>query len=315
MLPPRNKVAPVVEFVDIAGLVKGASKGEGLGNRFLHHIREADALAHVVRTFEAGDVARASDSLNPIDDLTTVDTELALADLEVVDRALDKLDKLARSGDKEAARDAELIRLLEALLDEGKAARSASWSAEELATLRPLNLLTLKPTMYVLNVGEGSLGDESLGGDWDAVDLLRGSIAERDPGAECLTVCAELESEIHELADDERGEYLEALGLEEEGLDRLIRAGYSLLGLQTFFTIGDAEVRGWTVRAGAHAPEAAGKVHTDFERGFIRAETIPFDDFERIGSLKDAREHGLLRFEGKDYVVRDGDILFFRSSP
>jgi GTP-binding protein YchF len=309
MLPPRNKVPPVVEFMDIAGLVKGASRGEGLGNRFLHHVREADALVHVVRVFEAGDVASASDSLDPIDDLITIDTELALADLEVVDRNLDKLEKLARSGDKEAARDADLLRRLDAWLNDGKAARSASWTADERATLRPLNLLTLKPTMYVLNVGEEH------GGDSETVERLGAAVAERDPGAECLTICAELEAEIHELADEERGEFLEALGLEEEGLDRLIRAGYRLLGLQTFFTIGDAEVRGWTLRTGAHAPEAAGKVHTDFERGFIRAETIHFGDFEGIGSLKDARERGLLRSEGKEYLVQDGDILFFRAAP
>jgi GTP-binding protein YchF len=308
MLPPRPGVAPVVEFVDIAGLAKGASRGEGLGNKFLHHVREADALAHVVRAFESEGVARAVASVDPVEDLDIVDMELALSDLEVVLRRQEKVAREARSGDKAAAREEAVLGRLAARLDRGEPARSEALNDEERALIRPLNLLTQKPVLYVVNVDE-----DGLGGSADEV-RVRAAIAERDPDAECMVICAELEAEIAELPVEERDEYLAALELEAGTLDRLIQIGYRLLGLETFFTIGEEEVRGWTVQVGAFAPEAAGKVHTDFERGFIRAETVHYDDFVRAGSIKDAREQGLLRFEGKDYVVQDGDILFFRTA-
>jgi GTP-binding protein YchF len=309
MLPPRHRVAPVVEFVDIAGLVQGASRGEGLGNKFLQHVREADALAHVVRAFESEGVARAASSVDPVEDLEIVDTELALADLEVVGRRSEKVTREARSGNKAAAREEALLERVAARLDRGEPARREDVDDDEGAMIRPLNLLTGKPVLYVINVDE-----DGLEGSSDEA-RVRAAVAGQDPRAECLAICAELEAEILDLPVEEREEYMAALNLDAGTLDRLIQVGYRLLGLHSFFTIGDEEVRGWTVRVGAFAPEAAGKVHTDFERGFIRAETIHYDDFVRAGSLKDARERGLLRFEGKDYVVQDGDILFFRAAP
>jgi GTP-binding protein YchF len=309
MLPPREKVSPVVEFVDIAGLVAGASHGEGLGNRFLHHVREADALIQVVRAFEDPTVVQPEGTSDPIEGLGIIETELALADLEVVVKRRQTAERKARTGDKEEAALTDLLERVERRLDQGEPARNERCSEQEERQLRSLALLTLKPMMFVLNVDEP---DESA--EHPLEDRVRGWLGERAPDALVLTESARLESEIAQLAPEERAEYALALGLEEPGLDRLIRASYRLLGLHTFFTIGDNEVRGWTVPVGAHAPEAAGKVHTDFERGFIRAETIHFKDFVNVGSLKTARERGLIRSEGKEYVVQDGDILFFRTS-
>ncbi len=312
----EGKVAPVVEFVDIAGLVAGSSRGEGLGNRFLGHVREADALAHVVRTFEDPSVVQAEGVSDPIAGVEVIETELALADLEVVAKRQEAVARKARSGDKTAGVEEALLARLEGRLDAGEPARAEPLTADEAAIVRSLSLLTLKPTMYVLNVGEetGSARDPETGCADDDSGRVLAKLRQREPDAVAVCVCARLEAEIAQLSAGEREEYAEALGLERSGLDRLITAGYRLLGLHTFFTIGDHEVRGWTVRVGAHAPEAAGKVHTDFEHGFIRAETIHYADFVRLESLKAARERGLIRSEGKEYVVRDGDILFFRTS-
>lgn len=309
LVAPRRPVPAVVEFVDIAGLVRGASRGEGLGNRFLHHVREADALAHVLRVFEDERVVRPEISTGPLEDLETVETELALADLEVVSRRLERVEKRARTADRDAVAEEEMLRRIERRLDAGEPARREPLEEAEHHALRSLNLLTLKPTMYVLNVDEATAGRET-----SDERELREAIHRRDPKAPVLSIAARLEAEVAELAPEERRDYLGALGLGESGLDRLIRAGYRLLGLETFFTIGDDEVRAWTIRRGARAPEAAGAVHTDFSRGFIRAETIPFREFVRAGSMKEARGRGLVRSEGKEYVVQDGDILLFRTS-
>lgn len=308
LVAPRVVIPAVVEFVDIAGLVKGASRGEGLGNRFLHHVREADALVHVLRGFTDGTVARPEDSTDPVGDLEVVETELALADLEVVSRRLEKVGRHARSGDREAAREASVLERLEARLEIGEPARNEPLE-EERGAARSLNLLTLKPTMYVLNLEENARDEET-----SELQRLRQAVDRREKEAPVLGISARLEAELAQLPESERQEYMEAMGVVESGLDRLVRAGYRLLGLQTFFTIGEEEARAWTVRMGARAPEAAGRVHSDFERGFIRAETISFEEFVTAGSLKEARSRGLVRSEGKDYVVRDGDILLFRAS-
>lgn len=306
----RDRVPAVVEFVDIAGLVEGASRGEGLGNRFLHHVREASALAHVVRAFEDESVVRVGGApADPVGDREIVETELALADLETVGRRRERVEKQARSGEREAERELRLLERTEARLDRGEPARREPLDETERTLVRSLSLLTLKPTMYVLNVGEEALAEEPAD-----VRRFREALARADPEAPCLAICARLEAEVAQLPPGERAEYLRALGAEESGLDRLVRAGYDLLGLHTFFTIGDTEVRAWTVRAGSRAPEAAGKVHSDFQRGFIRAETIGYEEFVAAGSLGEARSRGTVRSEGKDYVVRDGDIILFRAA-
>jgi len=310
LVRPRQVTPTVVEFVDIAGLVEGASRGEGLGNRFLQHIREVDAIAHVVRCFEDESVARVGEAAHPVHDLEIIETELALADLEALGRRMEKLEKKARSGEKEAAGELELLRRVEARLADGEPVRREPLTADERATLGGYGLLTLKPTLFVANVGEEDLGVEEPA----SVRGLREHVEAREPDADVVVLCARLEAEIAQLPDEERHEYLEALGLEASGLDRLIRAGYALLGLQTFFTVGEKEVRAWTVRTGARAPEAAGRVHSDFERGFIRAETIDYEAFVEAGSMKEARERGLVRSEGKEYPVRDGDIILFRAN-
>lgn len=306
--PPRV-VANVVEFVDIAGLVAGASRGEGLGNKFLQHIREVDAIAHVVRCFEDPSVVATGDLENPSADREVVELELELSDLETVLRALDKAERRERSGDKEGALFARALRRLRDALDEGVPARRVALDAQEQKLVRSLGLLTRKPVLYVANVDEHEL---ELGSPH--TEKLRSAVAQYDPDAEVVEVCASLEAELLALEPAERVEFLAEHGLTESGLARLVRAGFRLLGLQTFFTLGDNEVRAWTLRSGALAPEAAGRVHTDFERGFIRAETIAYEDFREIGSMKGARERGLIRSEGKDYEVQDGDILLFRTS-
>ncbi len=304
IVKPQKVVPTAVEFVDIAGLVAGASKGEGLGNKFLANIRETDAIAHVVRCFEHPDIVHVAGRVDPISDIETIDTELALADLETVEKAQTRVERAAKANDKEALAKRPVLEKVRAALDAGKSARSAGLDAGERAMLRDLFLLTLKPLMYIANVREDGFVDNP---HLDAVQAH--AVAE---GAEVVPVCASIEEELGQLDEGERIEFLREMGLAEPGLDRVVRAGYRLLGLQTFFTAGPKEVRAWTVRKGATAPQAAGVIHTDFEKGFIRAETISFDDFIRYRGEAGAREAGRLRLEGRDYVVQEGDVLHFR---
>ncbi len=301
---PEKVLPTTVEFVDIAGLVAGASQGEGLGNKFLSHIREVDAIAHVVRCFDDPDVVHVSGRVNPASDVAIINTELALADLETVDRAQARADKAAKAMDKDAMRWRDSLARIRAALDEGVPVRAQALDGFERERVRELQLLTAKPVMYVANVAEsGFAGNPHL-------DTLRKLAA--GEGAEVVPVCAAIEAEISELDEGDRAAFLADLGLDEPGLDRIIRAGYRLLGLLTFFTAGPKEVRAWTVHAGATAPQAAGVIHTDFERGFIRAETIAYDDYVALGGEAGAREAGRMRLEGKDYVVREGDVMHFR---
>ncbi len=301
---PQRVLPATMEFVDIAGLVAGASKGEGLGNQFLAHIRETQAIAHVVRCFENDDVVHVAGRVDPLGDIDTIDTELALADLEAVERHLDRATRAAKTGDKEAQTRRTLLEKVRACLDDGRPVRAAGLSDDEFGRLYDLHLLTVKPTMYIANVAEDGFIDNP------HLDAVR-KRAEAE-GAEVVPVCAAIESEIAELAEDERAEFLGELGLEEPGLNRLIRAGYRLLRLQTYFTAGEKEVRAWTIPVGATAPEAAGVIHTDFQKGFIRAEVIAYDDYLAGKGEQGAKEAGKWRLEGKDYVVRDGDVIHFR---
>jgi ribosome-binding ATPase len=302
---PQKIVPAVVEFVDIAGLVAGASKGEGLGNQFLANIRECDAIAHVVRCFEDPNVVHVSGKVDPVSDIETINTELALADLATVEKQLSKNQKLARAGnDKEAQRLVAVLEKVQAVLDEAKPARSIALSREELTVVKPLFLLTMKPTMYVANVSEHGFTGNPL--------LEKVQAYAKAEGAPVVAVSAALEAQIADLSDEDKNVFLADMGLEEPGLDRVIRAGYTLLGLHTYFTAGPKEVRAWTIPSGATAPQAAGVIHTDFERGFIRAEVASFDDYVAARGEQGAREAGKLRLEGKDYVVRDGDVVHFR---
>jgi len=301
---PEKILPAAVEFVDIAGLVAGASKGEGLGNQFLAHIRETDAIAHVVRCFVDDDIVHVSGKVNPIADIDVIDTELCLADLVAVDKAVDRAGKAAKAGDKDANRRKDLLQKLSAHLNQGQSARSLPMSPEERAELRDLHLLTLKPLMYVANVNESGFTGNAL------LDAVQQRAAQE--GAVVVAVCAAIEAEIAQLADEDRAEFLKDLGLAEPGLDRVIRGAYQLLGLQTYFTAGEKEVRAWTVRAGSTAPQAAGVIHTDFERGFIRAEVIHFADYIACKGEAGAKEAGKLRLEGKEYIVREGDVMHFR---
>jgi len=303
----KAKVPTVIQFVDIAGLVEGASEGEGLGNQFLANIREVDAIAHVLRCFEDPDVVHVSGSVDPVRDREIVETELALADLEMVERRLDKQGKKAKSGEKDAMREVAALNKVLVPLHEGRPARKAELTEEDRQLLRPVPLLTLKPVLYVANVGEEDLPH----GTNRYAEAVAASIGE-EGDAEMVTVCSAIEAELAELDDEHRGEFLADLGLEERGLDRLIRGAYHLLGLITFFTTGEKESRAWTVARGSRAPQAAGAIHSDFERGFIRAETIGHADFLAAGSWKSARDRGLLRSEGKEYLVQDADIMLFR---
>jgi len=308
VVKPKKKIPAVVEFVDIAGLVKGASQGEGLGNQFLSHIREVDAVVHVIRSFEDSDVVHVMGPVDPVRDHDVITSELALADLAVVERRLDKTRKSARAGDKEAQLELVLLERVVAELNAGRGAREAGESEDAVKFLRQLGLLTAKPILYAANVNEDDLA--SGGGEW--IEQLRLAVQGHHEEAEIVLFSAKFEAELAELAGDERREYLASAGVAEPGLDRLIHAGYRLLGLQTFFTVGENEVRAWTMHRGDTAYDAAGEIHSDFQRGFIRAETVAFTEFVKAGSYKAAREQGLIRSEGRDYVVKDGDILLFR---
>ena len=301
---PQKVIPAVVEFVDIAGLVAGASKGEGLGNQFLAHIRETDAITHVVRCFEDENVAHVAGKVDPISDIEVIHTELALADLATVDKAIARVLRPANAGDKEAAKQLAVLERVQAHLDQGKPARSVGLDREERAMLSPLCLLTAKPAMYAANVDEHGFEGNAL------LDAVRTYAAAE--GAPVVPICAALEAEIADLSEEDKGVFLADMGLEEPGLDRLIRAAYELLGLETFFTAGDKEVRAWTVHRGFTAPQSAGVIHTDFERGFIRAEVIGFDDYVACKGEQGAKEAGKMRLEGKEYVVRDGDVVHFR---
>ncbi|HVV98440.1 MAG TPA: redox-regulated ATPase YchF [Rhodanobacteraceae bacterium] len=301
---PQKIIPTSIEFVDIAGLVAGASKGEGLGNKFLAHIREVDAIAHVVRCFEHPDIVHVAGRIDPISDIETIDTELALADLESVEKALNRVERAAKANDKEALARRPVLQKVQAVLNEGKPARSAGFDDDEKALLRDLFLLTLKPLMYIANVKEDGFANNPY------LDKVRERAAKE--GAEVVPVCAAIEEELAQLDDADKIAFLADMGLDEPGLNRVIRAGYKLLGLQTYFTAGEKEVRAWTVKRGSTAPQAAGVIHTDFERGFIRAETIAYDDFIRYRGEAGARDAGRLRLEGKEYVVQEGDVLHFR---
>jgi ribosome-binding ATPase len=304
IVKPQKVVPTAVEFVDIAGLVAGAASGEGLGNKFLAHIREVDAIAHVVRCFEHGDVVHVSGKVDPLSDIETIDTELALADLDSVEKALARAERSAKSGDKDARVRAEVLSRVREGLDAGRPARALDLSEEDRAELRDLFLLTLKPVMYVANVLEDGFGDNP------HLDAVR--VRAKAEGAELVPVSAAIEEELAQMDPADRDPFLADLGLDEPGLNRVIRAAYRLLGLQTYFTAGPKEVRAWTVKAGSTAPQAAAVIHTDFEKGFIRAETIGFDDFIRFRGESGARDAGRLRLEGKEYRVREGDVLHFR---
>ncbi len=304
IIKPQKVIPTSFEFVDIAGLVAGASKGEGLGNKFLAHIREVDAIAHVVRCFEHTDIVHVAGRVDPISDIETIDTELALADLDSVEKALNRAEREAKTGNKDAMVRKEVLSRLRDGLDQGRPARALGLSAEDKAQVRDLFLLTLKPVMYVANVLEDGFADNP------HLDKVR--VRAEGEGAQVVPVCAAIEEELSQLEDDERLEFLADLGLDEPGLNRVIRAGYALLGMQTYFTAGVKEVRAWQVHKGATAPQAAGVIHTDFEKGFIRAETIAFDDFIKYRGEAGAKEAGRLRLEGKDYIVQEGDVLHFR---
>jgi GTP-binding protein YchF len=302
---PKKIVPTTMEFVDIAGLVQGASKGEGLGNQFLAHVRETDAIAHVVRCFEDDDVVHVSGRLDPLADIEVINTELSLADLESVERAIERTSKRLKAGkDKEARQKMEVLERLRDCLDEGHRARNVELTKEEKKLVRDVHLITTKPVMYVANVSENGFGDNPY------LDIVREKAAAEN--AEVVPVCARIEAEIAQLDKSDRKEFLADLGLAESGLDQVVHAGYALLELLTFFTTGPREVRAWTVRAGSTAPQAAGKIHTDFERGFIRAEVISFEDYVSLGGEQGAKEAGRLRLEGKTYVVAEGDVMLVR---
>ncbi len=304
IVKPQKVIPTAVEFVDIAGLVAGAASGEGLGNKFLAHIREVDAITHVVRCFENDDIIHVNNKVDPLSDIDTIDTELALADLDSVEKALNRAERSAKQGEKEAiARKPVLARLL-AALNEGKPGRSVGLDEEELALVRDMFLLTLKPVLYIANVNEDGFEDNP------HLDAVRKRAAAE--GAEVVPVSAAIEEELSQMDDADRDTFLADMGLHEPGLNRVIRAAYKLLGLQTYFTAGVKEVRAWTVKAGSTAPQAAGVIHSDFEKGFIRAETVSFADFIQYKGEAGAKEAGRLRLEGKEYRVQEGDVLHFR---
>jgi GTP-binding protein YchF len=300
-----QKVQPaIVEFVDIAGIVAGASKGEGLGNKFLANIRETDAIAHVVRCFDDGNVVHVAGKVDPLADVETINTELALADMETVDKTVQREQKKAKSGDKEAIALCAVLEKIQKHLDQGLPVRTLGLDADQLNIIKPLCLLTVKPVMYLANVDEGGFENNPL--------LAKIEELGRKEHAPVVAICAKIESEIADLEEEDKALFLEEMGLAEAGLDRVIRAAYNLLGLQTYFTAGVKEVRAWTVKKGATAPQAAGVIHTDFERGFIRAEVIAYDEFVKNKGEQGSKEAGKMRLEGKEYIVQDGDVMHFR---
>ncbi|NLI68658.1 MAG: redox-regulated ATPase YchF [Bacilli bacterium] len=307
VVKPQKTIPTTVEFTDIAGIVKGASKGEGLGNQFLSHIRQVDAICHVVRCFDDENITHVSGKVDPIDDIETINLELILADLETVTRRYERTEKLARQKEKEAVKEFEVMKKLKEALENNKPARSVELNEEERKIAKQLHLLTMKPVLYVANVSEDDLADIE---NNEYVKQVKEYAANEN--AEVVVICAKIEAEIAELDGEEKKLFLEELGIEESGLDQLIKVAYKLLGLATFFTAGEKEVRAWTFRKGMKAPEAAGIIHSDFERGFIRAETVSYEDLMEAGSMAKAREKGKVRLEGKDYEVQDGDIIHFR---
>ena len=304
IVKPERVVNAIVEFVDIAGLVAGASQGEGLGNQFLAHIRETDAIVNVVRCFEDDNVVHVSGKVSPLDDIAVIQTELALADMGTVEKAIHREQKKARSGDKDAAKLVSLLEKIMPALNDAKPVRALGLSAEDMELLKPMCLITAKPAMYVANVSDTGFKDNPL------LDQLTAYAAEQN--APIVAICAAIEAEIADLEDEDKEAFLTDMGMDEPGLDRLIRAGFKLLGLQTYFTAGVKEVRAWTIHVGDTAPQAAGVIHTDFERGFIRAQTIAYNDFVTLGGEVAAKEAGKARDEGKEYVVQDGDIMLFK---
>lgn len=304
IVSPEKVIPTAMEFVDIAGLVEGASRGEGLGNQFLANIRQTDAIAHVVRCFEDENVTHVSNRVDAAADIEVINTELQLADLQTIENAINRVSRVAKSGDKEELARLQYLEKLQAHIDEGRFARTFETGDEFHVTLRDLHLLTMKPVLYIANVDEeGQAGNAQ-------VDIVK-QIAEAE-GSEVVAICNKLESEIIELDDEERSEFLEELGMDEPGLDKVIRAGYRLLGLQTYFTAGPKEARAWTIKAGVSAPQAAAVIHTDFERGFIKAEVIAYDDYIEFDGETGAKDAGKWRQEGKDYIVQDGDVIHFR---
>lgn len=304
IVKPQKILPTTVEFVDIAGLVKGAAQGEGLGNKFLSHIRETDAIVHVVRCFEDDNVTHVSGKISPLEDIEIIHTELALADLETIDKAILRTQKVAKSGDKNAISELALLNRIKEQLNQGKPARALSISKEEQPFVKSLHLLTLKPTLYVANVAESGFKNNPM---LDAVVKIAA-----EENARVVVICAAIEAEIAELDEADKKVFLEEMQLSEPGLDRLIHASYSLLGLDTYFTAGEKEVRAWTIHHGTAAPQAAAVIHTDFEKGFIRAEVIAYEDFIRFKGEQGAKDAGKWRLEGKEYIVKDGDIMHFR---
>jgi len=309
IVSPERTVPAAVEFVDIAGLVKGASEGEGLGNQFLANIREVDAIIHVVRCFEDPDIQHVMGGVDPVRDREIINIELGLADLASVEKRLDKAARAAKSGDPQARLEQRILEAVRDALAAGRPARSVVPTDEEAAAYRAFNLLTAKPVLYAANVAEDEIAPGNA-----YVEALRAALARDQEPAEVVTFSAKVEAELAELAPEDRKDFLASLGLTESGLDRLAHAAYHLLGLQSYFTAGEKEVRAWTIHQGDKAPAAAGVIHSDFEKGFIRAETVAYEDFVRVGGWKPAREQGLARAEGKEYVVRDGDVMLFRFS-
>lgn len=307
---PEKITKATIEFVDIAGLVKGASQGEGLGNKFLSHIREVDAVVHVVRCFENSDIIHVSGKIDPVADIETINTELVLSDIEIVDRRLDKARKMLK-GDKSYQTEIDLLERLHAELDKGKSARLVEFSEDEMKIISYIPLLSMKPVIYAANISED---DVSQIDNLAAVNQYYAAVEKyaKEEGSGIIPICAGIEAEIAELDEEEKKIFLEDLGLSCSGLDRLIKASYDLLGLISFLTAGQPEVRAWTITRGTKAPGAAGKIHSDFERGFIRAEVVAYDDLIRLGNIAAAREQGLVRSEGKDYVMKDGDVTLFR---
>lgn len=307
LVKPQKTVPTTFEFTDIAGIVKGASKGEGLGNQFLSHIRQVDAICHVVRCFEDSNITHVDGKVDPISDIETINLELILADLETVTKRYDRVGKMAKQKDKEAMAEYSVLTKLKEAFEEEKPARAVEFTKEEMKYVKQLHLLTVKPVLYVANVGEGDIQNPDHN---PFVQSVKEYAANEN--AEVIVVCAKIESEIAELDGEEKEMFLEELGIEESGLDQLIKASYHLLGLATYFTAGEKEVRAWTFKKGMKAPEAAGIIHSDFERGFIRAETVSYEDLVQAGSMAAAKEQGKVRLEGKEYIVQDGDVIHFR---